>query len=114
MSQPIWIALVLALVVAVAALVAAATGRATLRADAPAGVEHRHPVLLPADPRAQDVDHVRLAVAVPGYQRDQVDAVVAALQESLARRERRIAELEEERAAAAPAGSCGDSQRDPR
>lgn len=114
MSQPIWIALIVALVVAVAALVALATGRVTMRAGAPAGVEPRHPVLLPEDPWAQDVDHVRLAVGVPGYRREQVDALVGTLQETLARRERRIAELEEALTQATAAEPCGDTARDPR
>lgn len=113
MSTPIWIAAVAAFVVAVVALVALATGKATLRAGAPAGAAPEHPVLLPEHPRASDVGHVRLATSVPGYQRDQVDGVLLALQEALARAEERIAELEGA-AGASGARSCGEDSADPR
>lgn len=121
MSTPIWIAMVLALVVAVAALVALALGRLTLPAGEPAGQDAPHPVLLPEDPTAADVGRLRLATAVPGYQRDQVDGALAALQAALARREDRIAQLEaalaERHGAAAvtsPARPCGEGSADPR
>lgn len=96
MTTPIWIAAVLVLVVAVAALAAAAVGRVAPAPCDPAGRAPVHPVLLPPRPRAADVDRVRLATTVPGYQRDQVDAVLARLREALAEDEGRIAELEDE------------------
>ena len=86
---------------AAAALAAALAGRLTLRAGDPAGRTPGHPVLLPERPRAADVDLLRLADAVPGYQRDQVDAVLLRLRDALAEREdeatalrARVAELE--------------------
>lgn len=101
MSGPQWIVLVAVLLVVLAALAAALAGRLTLRADDPAGRTPGHPVLLPERPRAADVDLLRLAVAVPGYQRDQVDAVLLRLRDALAEREdeatalrARVAELE--------------------
>ena len=93
MSTPLWIAVVAALVVVVAALVTAAVGRLTLRAAAPAGQAPAHPVTLPERPLAGDVDLVRLAVGVPGYQRDQVDAVLVRLRDALAEREDEVAAL---------------------
>ena len=87
MSGPQGIVLVAVLVVVLAALAAALAGRLTLRADDPAGRTPGHPVLLPERPRAADVDLLRLAVAVPGYQRDQVDAVLLRLRDALAQRE---------------------------
>ncbi|MCG7421809.1 cell division protein DivIVA [Micrococcus porci] len=94
MTQPIWIAVLVVAVVAVAALAAAALGRALPRPADPAGQAPPHPVLLPEHPRAADVDRLRLATAVPGYQRDQVDEVLARLRAALAADEERIAALE--------------------
>ncbi|MDO4240524.1 DivIVA domain-containing protein [Micrococcus sp.] len=96
MTTPIWIAAVLVLVVAVAALAAVSVGRAAPAPGDPAGQAPPHPVLLPPHPRAADVDRVRLATTVPGYQRDQVDAVLARLRDALAEDEARIAALEDE------------------
>ena len=113
MSAPVWIAALIALVVAVVALAALASGRVLLRAGAPAGQAPEHPVMLPEHPRASDVGHVRLATSVPGYQRDQVDRVLLALQDALARAEDRIAELEAA-AEASATGPCGEHSPDPR
>ena len=96
MTTPVWIAAVLVLAVAVAALAAVAVGRVIPAPGDPAGQVPAHPVLLPPRPRAADVDRVQLATSVPGYQRDQVDAVLARLREALAEDQERIAELEAE------------------
>jgi len=100
-SGPPWVVLVAVLVVVLAALAASLAGRLTLRALEPAGRTPAHPVLLPERPHAADVDLLRLAVAVPGYQRDQVDAALLRLRDALAEREdeaaalrARVAELE--------------------
>lgn len=92
-STPLWIAVVAALVVVVAALAAALAGRLTLHAGDPAGRAPAHPVTLPERPLAGDVDLVRLAVGVPGYQRDQVDTVLVRLRDALAEREDQVAAL---------------------
>lgn len=95
MSAPLWIALAAVLVVVVAALAVALAGRLTLRVDAPAGRTPAHPVPLPERPLAADVDRVRLAVGVPGYQRDQVDVVLLRLRDALAAREDEVLALRE-------------------
>ncbi|MBZ9934306.1 acetylglutamate kinase [Mesorhizobium sp. BR1-1-5] len=95
---------------AAAALAAALAGRLTLRAGDPAGRTPRHPVLLPEWPRAADVDLLRLAVAVPGYQRDQVDAVLLRLRDALAQREDEAAAL---RARLAELEAADPSRSDP-
>ena len=91
------------------ALTASLAGRLTLRADDPAGRTPGHPVLLPERPRAADVDLLRLAVAVPGYQRDQVDAVLDRLAAELDARDARVAEVEAQLAASSgpTSGSTG-------
>ncbi|MDY6054582.1 cell division protein DivIVA [Micrococcus sp.] len=118
MNAPQWIVMLAVLAVAVVALVVLALGRVSLRPGAPAGQTPVHPVLLPAEPVAADVDRLRLATAVPGYQRDQVDAVLVGLRDALDRAERRIAELEAERpapeASAPGTPSVGEPPRDPR
>ncbi len=110
MSTPLWIAVIAALVVVVAALAAAAAGRLTLRAGVPAGQAPVHPVALPERPRADDVAFVRLAVAVPGYQRDQVDAVLLRLRDALADREDEVAALRA-RLAELEADAARDAER---
>ena len=114
MTTPVWIAAVLVLVVAVAALVAVAVGRAAPAPRDPAGQAPPHPVLLPPHPRAADVDRVRLATTVPGYQRDQVDAVLARLRDALADHEARIAALEDELARRPADRAGGTPAADPR
>lgn len=105
-----WIVLVAVLVVVLAALAAALAGRLTLRADDPAGRTPGHPVLLPERPRAADVDLLRLAVAVPGYQRDQVDAVLLRLRDALAQCEDEVTAL---RARVAELEAADPSRSDP-
>lgn len=52
------------------------------------------PVLLPQDPRAEDVARVRLSSGLRGYRMDQVDAVLDRLEGALRARDQRIMDLE--------------------
>ena len=56
------------------------------------------PVLLPAHPRAQDLAELGFATGLRGYRVDQVDLTLHRLALALEERDRRIAELEAERA----------------
>lgn len=60
------------------------------------------PVLLPADPKPSDVDHLRFALGLRGYRMDQVDQVLDELRDQLAVKDAEIATL---RAALASLGS---------
>ena len=61
------------------------------------------PVLLPADPKPSDVDHIRFALGLRGYRMDQVDQVLDELRDHLAVKDAEIATL---RAALASVGSA--------
>jgi DivIVA domain-containing protein len=60
------------------------------------------PVLLPADPKPSDVDHLRFALGLRGYRMDQVDQVLDELRDQLAEKDAEIARL---RAALGSAGA---------
>jgi DivIVA domain-containing protein len=61
------------------------------------------PVLLPADAKPADVDHVRFALGLRGYRMDQVDQVLDDLRDQLAARNAEIESLREQlRASAQP------------
>lgn len=94
MMLPVWLTLLAVVAVVVAVLVAVLAGRFTAPLQDPRDGAPAAPVLLPDEPTADDVDHVRFAQSVPGYHRGQVDATVARLQEALRRSEQRIAVLE--------------------
>jgi DivIVA domain-containing protein len=51
------------------------------------------PVLLPADPKAADIDHVRFALGLRGYRMDQVDQVLDELRDLLAAKDAEIERL---------------------
>jgi DivIVA domain-containing protein len=51
------------------------------------------PVLLPADARPADVDHVRFSLGLRGYRMDQVDQVLDELRDQLAAKDAELAEL---------------------
>ncbi|WP_311380866.1 DivIVA domain-containing protein [Arthrobacter sp. ISL-28] len=51
------------------------------------------PVLLPADPKPADVDHVRFALGLRGYRMDQVDQVLDELRDQLAAKDSEIERL---------------------
>jgi DivIVA domain-containing protein len=51
------------------------------------------PVLLPADAKPADVDHVRFALGLRGYRMDQVDQVLDELRDKLAARDAEIQRL---------------------
>lgn len=61
------------------------------------------PVLLPADPKPSDVDHLRFALGLRGYRMDQVDQVLDELRDKLAEKDAEIARL---RAAVVSTGSA--------
>lgn len=94
MMLPIWLTVLVAVAVVVAVLAAVLAGRLSVPVQDPGDGEPATPVLLPAEPTADDVDHLRFAQSVTGYHRGQVDATIARLQEALRRSEERIATLE--------------------
>ena len=94
MMLPIWLTVLVAVAVVVGALAAVLAGRLSVPVQDPRDGEPATPVLLPAEPTADDVDHLRFAQSVPGYHRGQVDAAITRLQEALRRSEERIATLE--------------------
>lgn len=51
------------------------------------------PVLLPADPKPADIDHVRFALGLRGYRMDQVDQVLDELRDQLAAKNAEIERL---------------------
>ncbi|MGG5171117.1 DivIVA domain-containing protein [Pseudarthrobacter sp. J1738] len=59
-------------------------------------------VLLPSDPRAEDVDRVRFALGLRGYRMDQVDEVLDALRDELTIKDAYIKKLEHQLAHGAP------------
>lgn len=108
MMLPVWLTVLVAVAVVVAVLVAVLAGRFTAPLQDPRDGAPALPVLLPDEPTADDVDHVRFAQSVPGYHRGQVDATVSRLQEALRRSEDRIAALE-----ADGAGPVSPSEENP-
>ncbi|WP_181038389.1 DivIVA domain-containing protein [Arthrobacter sp. ZGTC131] len=52
------------------------------------------PVLLPADAKAADVDHVRFSLGLRGYRMDQVDEVLDDLRDQLASKDAALAAKE--------------------
>ena len=93
MNVFVTVALILAVAVA-GGIVLALTGRIRWAEPAAEPVSTVPPVLLPADPSAQDVARLRFTVAVRGYRMDQVDQTLHRLAVALGERDRRIAELE--------------------
>jgi DivIVA domain-containing protein len=91
--------MVVVLAVVVFATVAAAVGRTDTMVSAGQG---RPLPELPEDRalRAEDMDDLRLSVGFRGYRMDEVDLVLDRVQEELARRDARIAELERQLGAA--------------
>lgn len=51
------------------------------------------PVLLPADPKPADIDHLRFALGLRGYRMDQVDHVLDELRDLLAAKDAEIERL---------------------
>lgn len=51
------------------------------------------PVLLPADPKPADIDHLRFALGLRGYRMDQVDQVLDELRDLLAAKDAEIERL---------------------
>jgi DivIVA domain-containing protein len=94
--------LVLVAVALVVAVLGVATGR--LPADPLADAVRSTPDPgLPEPPQADDVDAVRFDTALRGYRMEDVDDRLEALRDELAERERTLAELRAQAAAADPA-----------
>ena len=53
------------------------------------------PILLPANPTAEDIDNVRFSLGFRGYRMDQVDEVLERLRDRIAEQEEEIARLRE-------------------
>lgn len=106
---PVLLALVALALVAVVALVA--TGR--LRVDPLADAVTTTPDHgLPPEPAAADVPSVRFDTAARGYRMDEVDAHLLDLADTLAAREREVAELRGDAAAPAPADPTDPTSRE--
>ncbi|WP_404349795.1 DivIVA domain-containing protein [Phycicoccus jejuensis] len=106
---PVLLALVALALVAVVALVA--TGR--LRVDPLADAVTTTPDHgLPPEPAAADVPSVRFDTAARGYRMDEVDAHLLDLADTLAARERDVAELRGDAAAPAPADPTDPTSRE--
>ncbi|WP_051750721.1 DivIVA domain-containing protein [Phycicoccus jejuensis] len=106
---PVLLALVALALVAVVALVA--TGR--LRVDPLADAVTTTPDHgLPPEPAAADVRSVRFDTAARGYRMDEVDAHLLDLADTLAARERDVAELRGDAAAPAPADPTDPTSRE--
>lgn len=73
--------------------VTAAVAAGRIRGGLSAPTSSLPPVELPAEPRADDVDHLRFAVGLRGYRMDQVDAVLDGLRDRIAAQDREIARL---------------------
>jgi DivIVA domain-containing protein len=54
------------------------------------------PVLLPADAKPADVDHVRFSLGLRGYRMDQVDEVLDDLRDQIASRDDQLASMQAE------------------
>jgi len=68
------------------------------------------PVLLPAEAKPADVDHVRFALGLRGYRMDQVDQVLDELRDQLAFKDAEIAGLRAHLRGQAPGGAAtGDA-----
>lgn len=68
------------------------------------------PVLLPAEAKPADVDHVRFALGLRGYRMDQVDQVLDELRDQLASKDAEIAGLRAHLRGQAPGGAAtGDA-----
>ncbi|MDR6556137.1 DivIVA domain-containing protein [Arthrobacter pascens] len=66
------------------------------------------PVLLPAEAKPADVDHVRFALGLRGYRMDQVDQVLDDLRDQLASKDAEIAGLRAHLRGQAPGGAATD------
>lgn len=97
MNVFVTLALILAVVVA-GGIAVALSGRVRWAQPLQDPVSTVPPVLLPAHPRAQDLAQLRFATGLRGYRMDQVDHTLRRLALALEERDRRIAELEAERA----------------
>lgn len=67
------------------------------------------PVLLPADAKPSDVDHIRFALGLRGYRMDQVDQVLDDLRDQLAEKDAEIARLRTALGSAGAGGAAGPS-----
>ena len=66
------------------------------------------PVLLPAEAKPADVDHVRFALGLRGYRMDQVDQVLDELRDQLASKDAEIAGLRAHLRGQAPAAAAAE------
>ena len=66
------------------------------------------PVLLPAEAKPADVDHVRCALGLRGYRMDQVDQVLDELRDQLASKDAEIAGLRAHLRGQAPAAAAAE------
>jgi len=90
------------MVVVIAVVVFATTAAAVGRTDTLAAPPERSRPELPEDRalNAEDMDDLRLSVGFRGYRMDEVDLVLDRVQDELARRDLRIAQLERQLSAA--------------